>query len=157
MTPTSTNFAPSIKNGTTSYLPADDGLAALTVPAGYKVELFASEKEFPNLANPLQLSFDNKGRLWVAVAPTYPHYRPGDAMPNDKLLIYEDTDGDGKADTRRIVLGGFGTGDSHQMLNGLNWGFGGELWFTQGHHIYSRVETPTGVETLNRSGVWRWR
>jgi putative heme-binding domain-containing protein len=43
------------------------------------------------------------------------------------------------------------------MINGLNWGFGGELWFTQGHHIYSRVETPFGVETLNRAGIWRWR
>ena len=50
--PVPTNYAPSIKNGTTSYLPADDGLAALTVPAGYKIELFASEKEFPNLAKP---------------------------------------------------------------------------------------------------------
>lgn len=74
-----------------------------------------------------------------------------------ELLHFRDTDGDGKADTRRIVLGGFGTGDSHQLINCLNWGFGGELWFTQGHHIYSRVETPYGVETLNRSGVWRWR
>ncbi|MEZ5431908.1 MAG: hypothetical protein R3F31_12190 [Verrucomicrobiales bacterium] len=60
-------------------------MKSLTVPEGYKVELFASEKEFPNLANPMQLSFDDKGRLWVAVMPTYPHYRPGDAMPNDKL------------------------------------------------------------------------
>ena len=74
-----------------------------------------------------------------------------------ELLHFRDTDGDGKADTRRIVLGGFGTGDSHQLINCLNWGFGGELWFTQGHHIYSRVETPYGVETLNRSGVWRLR
>ena len=74
-----------------------------------------------------------------------------------ELLHFPDTDGDGKADTRRIVLGGFGTGDSHQLINCLNWGFGGELWFTQGHHIYSRVETPYGVETLNRSGVWRLR
>jgi hypothetical protein len=55
------------------------------------------------------------------------------------------------------VLGGFGTADSHQMINCINWGFGGELWFTQGHHIYSRVETPYGVETLNRAGVWRYR
>ena len=66
------------------------------------MDLFASEKEFPNLANPLQISFDDKGRLWVAVAPTYPHYRPGDSMPNDKLLIYEDTDGDGKADKETV-------------------------------------------------------
>jgi putative heme-binding domain-containing protein len=74
-----------------------------------------------------------------------------------ELLHFKDTDGDGRADARRIVLGGFGTADSHQMINGLNWGFGGELWFTQGHHIYSRVETPHGVETLNRAGVWRYR
>ena len=77
-------------------------MKSLTVPPGYKVELFASEKEFPNLANPMQLSFDNKGRLWVAVMPTYPHYRPGDAMPNDKILIYEDTNGDGKADKETV-------------------------------------------------------
>ncbi len=97
-----TNYQPSIKNGTTQILPADEGVAALTVPAGYKVELFASEKEFPHLANPMQLSFDNRGRLWVAVMPAYPAYRPGDALPNDKILIYEDTDGDGKADKETV-------------------------------------------------------
>ena len=100
--PVPTNYTPSIKNGTTQILPADEGLAALTVPPGYKVELFASEKEFPNLANPMQISFDNRGRLWVAVMPAYPAYRPGDALPNDKLLIYEDTDGDGKADKETV-------------------------------------------------------
>ena len=100
--PVPTNYAPSIKNGTTQILPADEGAAALTVPPGYKVQLFASEKEFPNLANPMQLSFDNRGRLWVAAMPAYPAYRPGDALPNDKLLIYEDTDGDGKADKETV-------------------------------------------------------
>ena len=65
---------------------------------GYQIELFASERDFEDLANPVQLSFDNQGRLWVAVVPSYPHYRPGDARPNDKLIILEDTDGDGKAD-----------------------------------------------------------
>jgi putative heme-binding domain-containing protein len=74
-----------------------------------------------------------------------------------ELLHFKDTDGDDKADSQRIVLGGFGTADSHQMINCINWGFGGELWFTQGHHIYSRVETAYGVETLNRAGVWRYR
>ena len=100
--PVPTNYTPSIKNGTTQILPANEGLAALTVPPGYKVELFASEKEFPHLANPMQLSFDNRGRLWVAVMPAYPAYRPGDALPNDKILIYEDTDGDGKADKETV-------------------------------------------------------
>lgn len=101
--PVPTNYQPSIKNGNPRYLPGDEGVAALKVPEGYQVQLFASEKEFPNLANPMQLSFDNKGRLWVAVMPAYPAYRPGDALPNDKLLIYEDTDGDGKAD-KEIVF-----------------------------------------------------
>ncbi len=100
--PVPTNYTPSIKNGSTQILPATEGLAALTVPPGYKVELFASEKEFPLLANPMQLSFDNRGRLWVAVMPAYPAYRPGDALPNDKILIYEDTDGDGKADKETV-------------------------------------------------------
>ncbi len=100
--PVPTNYQPSVKNGTTEYKYGDDAVKSLTVPEGYKVEMFASEKEFPNLANPMQLSFDNEGRLWVAVMPTYPHYRPGDAMPDDKLLIYEDTDGDGKADKETV-------------------------------------------------------
>jgi mono/diheme cytochrome c family protein/glucose/arabinose dehydrogenase len=97
-----TNYAPSAKNGNPEYKYGDDAVKELVTPEGYKVELFASEKEFPNLANPMQVSFDNKGRLWVATMPTYPHYRPGDPLPNDKLLIYEDTDGDGKADKETV-------------------------------------------------------
>ena len=80
------------------YLYGDEALAKFEVAEGYKVELFASEKEFPDLANPVQMSFDNQGRLWVAVMPTYPHYKPGDDRPNDKLIILEDTNNDGKAD-----------------------------------------------------------
>ena len=43
------------------------------------------------------MAWDTKGRLWVAVWPTYPHWKPGDPM-DDKLLIFEDTKGTGKAD-----------------------------------------------------------
>lgn len=100
--PVPSNYKPSVKNGSEQYLYGDEAVKSLTVPPGYKVELFASEKEFPNLANPMQISFDNKGRLWVAVMPTYPHYRPGDALPNDKIIIYEDTNGDGKADKETV-------------------------------------------------------
>jgi len=100
--PVPTNYQPSVKNGSEKYLYGEDAVKSLTVPEGYKVELFASEKEFPNLANPMQLSFDNKGRLWVATMPTYPAYRPGDPLPNDKILIYEDTNGDGKADKETV-------------------------------------------------------
>jgi mono/diheme cytochrome c family protein/glucose/arabinose dehydrogenase len=103
--PVETNYNPE-ENGSLEYLYGDAALAKLRTAPGYKISLFASEREFPDLANPVQLSFDNKGRLWVATMPTYPHYRPGDARPNDKLIILEDTDNDGKADKETIFADG---------------------------------------------------
>lgn len=103
--PVQSNFDPK-KNGSLEYLYGQDALNKLKVPPGYKIELFASEKEFADLANPVQLSFDNKGRLWVATLPTYPHYKPGDKRPNDKIIILEDTDADGKADKQTIFAEG---------------------------------------------------
>jgi mono/diheme cytochrome c family protein/glucose/arabinose dehydrogenase len=103
--PVTTNFNPE-KNGSETYLYGQDAINKLKVPVGYKIELFASETEFPDLAKPMQMSFDNKGRLWVAVMPSYPHYRPGDAKPNDKLLILEDTNNDGKADKQTVFVDG---------------------------------------------------
>ncbi|MDN3202989.1 PVC-type heme-binding CxxCH protein [Algoriphagus sediminis] len=96
-----TNYNPE-QNGSLEYLYGDQALAEIQTAPGYKIELFASEEDFPDLANPVQLSFDNKGRLWVATMPSYPHYKPGDPRPQDKLIILEDTDNDGKADKQTI-------------------------------------------------------
>ncbi len=85
-----------------NYLSGKEMEQKLTLPEGYKMELFADEKMFPNLSNPSQMAFDNKGRLWVSCMPSYPHYRIGDAPSNDKILIYEDTDNDGKADKETV-------------------------------------------------------
>lgn len=73
-----------------------------TVPPGFAVELFADERRFPEIANPVQLAFDSKGRLWVSTMPSYPQWRPGEPKPADKLVILEDTDGDGRADTSTV-------------------------------------------------------
>ena len=100
-----TNYNPD-KNGSLEYLYGDDALKSLKVAPGYKIDLFASEKEFPDLANPCQLSFDNKGRLWLATMPTYPAWKPGDKKPNDKIIILEDTDGDGRADKQTVFADG---------------------------------------------------
>ncbi|MGJ8723630.1 MAG: PVC-type heme-binding CxxCH protein [Roseibacillus sp.] len=102
--PIKTNYKPSVKNGSMEYKYGDDAVASLKMADGFKVELFADERQFENLANPVQVAFDNKGRLWVATMPSYPHYRPGDAYPDDKILIYEDTDGDGKADKETVFV-----------------------------------------------------
>ena len=64
---------------------------------GYEINLFASEKEFPELAKPVAMAWDDRGRLWVSTMPDYPHVLPG-RPPNDRILILEDTDQDGKAD-----------------------------------------------------------
>jgi len=71
--------------------------AEFTVADGYEVNLFASEEEFPELRNPVQIAFDARGRLWVVTMPSFPHTVPG-LTPPDKILILEDTDRDGKAD-----------------------------------------------------------
>lgn len=105
--PVPTNYSTDdTKVGSKIYKYGEDAVATMRMAKGYHIDLFASEKEFPNLANPVQVSFDNRGRLWVAVMPGYPHYRPGDPKPNDKLLIFEDTNHDGKADKEIVFADG---------------------------------------------------
>ncbi|MBT3636706.1 MAG: c-type cytochrome [Opitutae bacterium] len=73
------------------------------------------------------------------------------------LLHLRDTDGDGKADQREVLFTGFGTGDTHQNINSLTWSPGGELFFCQGLHCFSRVQTPWGIARLDEHGSWRLR
>ena len=79
------------------YLSGEDGIAKMTVPTGVKVNLFASEEQFPELVNPVQMAWDVRGRLWVCAWKTYPGREPSDTK-GDSLLMFEDTNGDGKAD-----------------------------------------------------------
>ena len=84
---------------------------------GFKVELFASEKDFP-IEKPVKLTFDPKGRLWVSTLPSSLQYYPG-SPPNDKIIILEDTDKDGKADKQTVFA------DSLYMPLGFELGNGG--------------------------------
>lgn len=80
------------------YVGGQEAISLMKTAPGFEVSLFADEKMFPELAKPVQMAFDNRGRLWVSTMPSYPQWRPGDPKPSDKLLILEDTNGDGKAD-----------------------------------------------------------
>ena len=175
-------------------------LAGFKVRPGFRVNLFADESL--GVIRPVQIRWDERGRLWVACTPAYPQLQPGE-HGKDFILVLEDTDGDGRADKswrfaegltmplgfefapmeagggiyvvestqlmhlpdrdgdgradgRATILSGFGTGDTHQDANSLRWGPDGCLWFTQGYHIWSYVETPYGLTELNRSGIWRF-
>src|SRR5687768_5441472 len=65
---------------------------------GFEVNLFAAD---PLLAKLIQLNFDPQGRLWVASSEVYPQIKPGQ-VANDKIIVLEDADGDGKADKTTV-------------------------------------------------------
>ena len=86
--------------------PVAESEAEFKIADGYQVNLFASEEQFPELRNPVQITFDAKGRLWVVTMPSFPHTPPG-LSPPDKIIILEDTDRDGKADKLTTFAEGF--------------------------------------------------
>ncbi len=82
----------------------------------------------------------------------------GAYIGNSRDLIHvHDTDDDDRADAREIIFTGFGTGDTHQNINSFAWSPGGELYFSQGLHCFSRVQTPWGIRRLDEHGSWRLR
>jgi putative membrane-bound dehydrogenase-like protein len=89
----------------------------ITVPAGFRVALFAAE---PDVAQPIAITTDTRGRLWVVENYSYPEWR---TTGTDRVLIFEDTDGDGRFDSRKVFL------DGGRNLTGIALGHGG-VWLT---------------------------
>lgn len=87
--------------GANEWMSPADELQAFRVDPRFEVNLFASEEEFPEIACPITMRWDAKGRLWVSCSTTYPHVYPGQES-NDKIVILEDTDWDGKADKSTV-------------------------------------------------------
>ena len=90
-------------------------LAAIGVPEGFQVTLFAAE---PTVAQPIAMTFDDRGRLWVAECFSHPVWKP---TGGDRISILEDFDGDGRYDRRKIFW------DQGNYLTGLAFGHGG-VW-----------------------------
>jgi putative heme-binding domain-containing protein len=93
-----------LEGGRHLFLGGEAAISKMTLGSNLEIKLFASEELFPELVNPVQMAFDTKGRLWVAAWASYPHWRPTDPM-NDKLLILEDIDADGRADVCKTFAG----------------------------------------------------
>ena len=87
--------------GANRWMPAAEEQREFKVDPRFEVNLFAGEEEFPDIAAPIQMRWDSLGRLWVSCSTTYPHVYPGNE-PNDKLVILEDTDQDGRADKSTV-------------------------------------------------------
>lgn len=163
-------------------LPPAEAQKRFVLPPGFEARLFAAE---PEVVNPVTMTWDARGRLWVLELYEYPLGAPPGAKPRDRIRILEDTDNDGRADkvttfadglnlatglllgnggvyvgqapdflfledtnhddvadTRRVLLDGFGLDDRHELLNGFAWGPDGWLYMTHGVFTHSRVKIP---------------
>jgi|FLOH01.1.fsa_nt_gi putative membrane-bound dehydrogenase-like protein len=94
-----------------------DAVAAMTVPDGFTVTLAAAE---PDVIRPITFTYDDRGRLWVVEAHTYPEPAP-EGEGKDRILIFEDTNGDGTLDSRKIFI------ENLNLVSGMELGFGG-VW-----------------------------
>src|SRR6185437_9992585 len=112
-----------------------EAIAKMTVPPGFQVELVACE---PQIVNPVAMTFDERGRIWVTESFEYPRREPGPGR--DRIKVMEDTDGDGQIDKQEVVVTGFGRDDTHELPNSLTWGPDGWLYGLNGVFNRSRVK-----------------
>ena len=96
-------------------LPPEKAAAAMGVPEGFSVKLLAAE---PDVRQPIAMCFDDRGRLWVVECYAYPSKVPA-AEARDRILIFEDTDGDHVLDSRKVFFEGL------NLASGIAVGFGG--------------------------------
>jgi azurin len=127
--------------GANRWLSPADELASFDVDPRFEVSLFASEEQFPELAAPVQMRWDGRGRLWVSCSTTYPHVYPGQEAA-DRIIILEDTSGDGRADRCSVFAEGL-----HVPLS-FEFGDGGVYVSEQPHLTFLKDEDGDGVADL---------
>jgi putative membrane-bound dehydrogenase-like protein len=118
----------------------EDALQWMHAPEGFRVSLFASE---PQVQQPIAFTTDERGRIWVAENYTYAESRTNfDRTLRDRIVILEDTDGDGKADKRTVFW------DKAQLLTSVEVGFGGVFALCAPHLLFipdrDRDDIPDG-------------
>jgi len=94
-------------------LPPQQTVAAIKLPAGFSVKLFAGE---PDLVQPISFCIDDRGRVWVVESGSYPKW---DTSGKDRISVFEDTNHDGQFDKKTVFL------DSLAGITGIETGFGG--------------------------------
>ena len=106
---------PAMDNIKFAGLSPEQAVKEMSLPPGFKATLFAGE---PDVQQPIAFATDDRGRLWVAEAYTYP-IRAAEGQGKDRILVFEDSDGDGKFDRRTVFMEGL------DLVSGLEVGFGG--------------------------------
>ncbi|MCA9225951.1 MAG: dehydrogenase, partial [Planctomycetales bacterium] len=106
-----------------------DAIAKMTVPDGFSVELVAAE---PDIMNPVAMTFDEKGRIWVTESFEYPRSEPGPGR--DRVKVLEDTDQDGRVDKVTVFAEGL------NIPSGIAVGHGG-VWVANAPDILFMQDT----------------
>lgn len=120
--------------------PAEQVVAEITVPEGFRTTLFAGE---PDVQQPIGIATDERGRLWVAENYTYADQATNfDETKRDRIVILEDSDGDGKSDRRTVFW------DQARKLTSVEVGYGG-VWALCAPHLLfipdrNRDDVPDG-------------
>ncbi len=182
---------------TTAFKTPEEERLSFVLPPGFEATLFASE---PDITKPINMAFDERGRLWVTQSSEYP-IAAGPGGGRDRITILEDTnadgradkindfahdlnipigimpvkggaiaysipnvyrftdsDNDGKADTRKVLLGEFGHKDTHGMINNMIRGFDGWMHVSHGYANTSVVAGTDGDSIRMYSGnTFRFR
>ncbi|MEX2112239.1 MAG: PVC-type heme-binding CxxCH protein, partial [Pirellulales bacterium] len=110
-------------------LSPQEAIAKMTVPPGFHVELVASE---PEIVNPVAMTFDERGRVWITESLEYPRLDAG--AGRDRIKVLEDTDGDGCADKFTVFAEGF------NIPSGIAVGHGG-VWVANAPDILFLQDT----------------
>ncbi len=104
------------------YLKPEESVKRMKVADGFEVKLFAAE---PMVVNPIAMTVDERGRVWCIECFEYPKRTAKGKMPRDRIVILEDTDGDGVADKRTVFAEGKDFPVPFDMASGLEVGDGG--------------------------------
>ena len=97
-------------------LTPEESMKLIQVPVDFEIKLFASE---PDITNPIAMSWDERGRLWVVESVDYPNtFIETDGAANDRIKICEDTNGDGKADKFTVFADSLNIPTSLVFANG---------------------------------------
>lgn len=96
-------------------LDAETAASVMQLPAGFTAQVGAEE---PDVNQPIALAIDDRGRVWIAEAYEYP-VRAKDGAGTDRILIFEDTNGDGRLDSRTVFA------ENLNLVSGMEVGFGG--------------------------------
>lgn len=130
-------------------LPAEEAMKLIQVPVGFELKLFASE---PDIVNPMAMSWDEQGRLWVIESEDYPNsFQELGKDANDRIKILEDTDGDGVADKFTVFAEGLNIATSLTFIND------GVLVAQAPHFLFLKDTDGDGVADVRDTVITGWR